>query len=181
MATAILQARHDAHGSGLTEAEELETLRDPYNQAPKYAWITVVVLASIIAFFGLANLSYLLRRRYPGLFLNSSYARKKTAAWRYLASKQQQLKNGRWFQFPVLGSGLIMLAFFLFMFGGYKQSRGSGCISCSCSLTYVHYSTVWTWSVRPYYYSKWYISSPPLAIRTGFMAREWRENSLGSA
>ena len=61
MVDAILQARHEeaahSHGSGLTEAEQLETLRDPYTSAPKYAWITVVVLASIVALFGLANLS----------------------------------------------------------------------------------------------------------------------------
>lgn len=127
MSASILQARHDTHGhgSGLTEAEQLETLRDPYASSPKYAWITAVVIGSIIAFFGLANLSYQLRRRYPGLFANSWYARKKTAAWRYLASKQQRLKNGRWFQFPVLGAGLIMLAFFLFMFGEYIRAHHS--------------------------------------------------------
>lgn len=146
-AASILQARHEeaahSHGSGLTEAEQLETLRDPYASAPKYAWITAVVIGSIIALFGLANLSYLLRRRYPGLFVNSWYARKKTASWRYLASKQQRLQNGRLFQFPVLGSGLIMLAFFLFMFGEsnihFRQHRQSltWCY-CSHSMDLVH-------------------------------------------
>lgn len=108
---------HRRHGhSTLTEAEMQETLRDPYAASPKYAWITAAVLGCLIAVFGLANVSYLLRRRYPALFANSWYARKKTALWRYLASKQQRVKAGRVFHFPVLGAGLVMLAFFLFMF-----------------------------------------------------------------
>jgi lysylphosphatidylglycerol synthetase-like protein (DUF2156 family) len=124
MAT-FLQARHDpaAHGSTLTEAEQLETLRDPYSESPKYAWITAAVLGSLIALFALANVSYLVRRRYPSLFANTWYTRKKTAVWRYLGSKQQRISAGRVFHFPVLGAGLIMLAFFLFMFGESSEKR----------------------------------------------------------
>jgi hypothetical protein len=121
-----LLARAHAHGSGLTEAESLETLRDPYEDAPKYAWITAVVIGAIIGVFGLARLSYAVRSRHPALFA-WRLPRKKTALWRYLASKQQRVKAGRYFHFPVLGTGLIMLAFFLFMFGELGRHAFAGC------------------------------------------------------
>lgn len=125
----VLQLRKD---TTLTEAEKLELLRDPYSESPKYAWITATILCSIIAIFGLANMSYLFRRRYPALFANSWYTRKKTALWRYLAAKQQRVKAGRVFHFPVLGAGLVMLAFFLFMFSKCRQLQSVHCRWSSC-------------------------------------------------
>lgn len=165
--------------SGLTDAEAAETARDPYSESPKYAWITAVVIGAWIAAFALARLSYAVRERHPGIFA-WSYPRKKTALWRYLSTKQQRIKAGRVFHFPVLGTGLIMLAFFLFMFGkpdfvsavlpeyAYTDNRN----------TPAYMPAVWTWSIRPYYYSHWYISSPPLAIRTGFMACKFAPTDL---
>jgi hypothetical protein len=93
----------------LTAAEAAEDLVDPYEKATNYTHVTVAVVAGIIALFGIA--------RHIGSYRSGSKrttARKPVAGLRYLSSRQQRIFG---FTFPVLGTGLLMLAFFFFLFG----------------------------------------------------------------
>lgn len=140
--------RHET--SHFTEAQLAEIARDPYEWSPNYAHFTAGVIAGIILFFGLVHVLCHLRAtspRFASLVKKSALVRKVTAGWGYLSAKQQRIGRTK-YRFPVLGVGLLLLAFFVFMF-------------------------TWTWSVRPYYRSAWNVGSPPLAMRSGFMAREW--------
>ncbi|KAL0570684.1 hypothetical protein V5O48_011272 [Marasmius crinis-equi] len=132
--------RHDM--SGLTEAEHEETLRDPYEESPKYAFGVVGFVCGFIFFFVIARVVLILRRRFAPLFTKSSMYRRVTAVSRYLAAKQQKLLG---VYLPTVGVMLLLFAFFTF-------------------------TMTWTWATRPYYRSRWNVGGPPLAIRSGFLA-----------
>lgn len=114
-------------------------LADPYDASGKYALGTVGFLAGFIGLFALARaLSHLRHRSSTKVFARP------IALWRYFSVRQLTLPWLGW-HLPVLGTSVMILSFYLFMF-------------------------IWTWAVRPYYRELWSIGSPPLAIRSGMMA-----------
>ncbi|EEB89852.1 hypothetical protein MPER_12010 [Moniliophthora perniciosa FA553] len=130
--------------SGLSASERAELLHDPYEKTPRYARGVVYFICGGIALFAIARVILALRakRRFSASAVRSSLYRKGVAAGRYLSSKQQRILG---IHFPVLGTGLLTLAFFLF-------------------------TMIWTWGTLPYYRSRWHVGSSPLAIRAGFLA-----------
>ncbi|KAK7025974.1 hypothetical protein VNI00_015804 [Paramarasmius palmivorus] len=130
---------HSAHDHGSSP----EMAADPYEESPKYAKGVLYFLCGTLALFIIGRWIVAIRnqRRFSQSALKSGIYRKGIAISRYLSSKQQRIFG---VHFPVLGSGLLILAFFVFLMA-------------------------WAFSVHPYYWSSWDVQSPPLAIRTGLM------------
>uniref|UniRef100_A0A0W0F9E4 ferric-chelate reductase (NADPH) n=2 Tax=Moniliophthora roreri TaxID=221103 RepID=A0A0W0F9E4_MONRR len=130
--------------SGLSASERAELVHDPYEKSPRYAQGVVYFICGGIALFTIARgiLALRAKRRFSASAVKSSLYRKGVAAGRYLSSKQQRLSG---IHFPVLGVGLLILAFFVF-------------------------TMIWTWGTIPYYRSRWNVGSSPLAIRAGLLA-----------
>lgn len=158
----MVQKRAHNHGSELTESEMHEQTLDPYDESAKYAEGVVIFVCVGIALYGALRGLLAARARNGTIFKSSSTYRKTVAAARYLSSRQQKLHG--WY-YPTLGIGLLIIAFYAFTM---SQSRTDLLVNILTRRCWA----VWTWSIRPYYMSHWYVSSPPLAIRTGMMARE---------
>ena len=110
-----LFARHST--DGFTAAEIAETHVDPYEETPKYALGVVYFVCAALALAALANALHHLRIKRGGAATATTHSkvlRKTAAGWRYLSVKQQKVAG---YRFPVLGVGLLMLAFFTFIMG----------------------------------------------------------------
>ena len=122
-----LFARHST--DGFTAAEIAETHVDPYEETPKYALGVVYFVCAALALAALANALHHLRIKRGGAAAtatattHSKVLRKTAAGWRYLSVKQQKVAG---YRFPVLGVGLLMLAFFTFIMGECRAGR-PGC------------------------------------------------------
>ncbi|KIY72794.1 hypothetical protein CYLTODRAFT_449535 [Cylindrobasidium torrendii FP15055 ss-10] len=134
---------HSGNASDYTDAELADMARDPYELTPRYARGVVYFICIVIAGFAILRgiLAARASKRFASLTQSNGY-RKATSAARYLSSKQHQALG---YRFPTLGVGLLLLAFFAFIM-------------------------LWTFVTQPYYRARWNVGSPPLAMRTGFMA-----------
>ncbi|GAA6015624.1 hypothetical protein JCM10207_008148 [Rhodosporidiobolus poonsookiae] len=136
-----LVERHIA--SGLSAAEEAETHRDPWAESTKYAHASVIFLCTVIALFGLKNLTSTLLSRRASSPHSSPALRRGVAFYRWLEASQPGALG--WLRFAPYGSILIIAGFWLF-------------------------TLIWTLAVQPYYHSRWDVGSPPIAVRAGMFA-----------
>ncbi|GAA5836289.1 hypothetical protein JCM11251_001455 [Rhodosporidiobolus azoricus] len=137
-------ARRHTMPLDVTEAEAAEAEQDPWHEGAKYARGSVIFLSAAVGLFGLFNLGAALFRTRAGkkLALSPAY-RRSVALYRYVATSQPRAHG--WIRFPTVGTMVLIAVIYLF-------------------------TLIWTLAVKPYYYSRWDIGSPPIAIRTGMLA-----------
>jgi hypothetical protein len=104
---------HSAH-----DHSSPELAADPYEDSPKYAKGVLYFICGTLALFIIGRWMAAIRnqRRFSQSALKSGIYRKGIAISRYLSSKQQRIFS---VHFPVLGSGLLILAFFVFLMGKF--------------------------------------------------------------
>ncbi|GAA5884046.1 hypothetical protein JCM6882_002115 [Rhodosporidiobolus microsporus] len=128
----------------VTEAEAAEAEHDPWHEGAKYAKGSVIFLSAAVGLFGVLNLSAALLRTSAGARITRSPAyRRSVALYRYIETSQPKALG--FIRFPTAGTIALISVFWAF-------------------------TLIWTVAVKPYYYSRWDIGSPPIAIRTGMLA-----------
>ncbi|BGP52094.1 hypothetical protein JCM10450v2_008065 [Rhodotorula kratochvilovae] len=138
----VLRRRHDYSDLSAADYEELE--HDPFEESGKYALASAIFLSSAVGIFAVINcFAALMRTRASSRLTRSKANRRGLAFYRFVEARQPKALG--WIRFPTAGVISLISTLGLFVL-------------------------VWLVAQRPFYYSRWELGSPPVAIRAGLFA-----------